>query len=75
MIQPKLVTFNAKLDEYSRMRALGLFMFWFDTYAREEKGDYNLFLTAYKMLKDRKLGFPSGHTVKPNDSVKKQIQA
>jgi hypothetical protein len=50
-------------------------MFWFDTYAREEKGDYQLFFAAYKLLKDRKLGFPNQHTLKPNDSVKKQIKA
>lgn len=50
-------------------------MYWFETYAREEKGDYNLFFTAYKMLKDKKLGFPDILTVKPNDTLKKQIKS
>lgn len=48
-------------------------MFWFDRYARDEDSRYDLFINAFKQLKDKKIQFPNTVTIKPTDVFKREV--
>lgn len=74
MIQPKIVTFNSKVDNDCRTQALTIFAYWFNRFGREEESNYDLFIQAYNQLKSMKLVFPTNITLKPDDYFKKQLE-
>jgi hypothetical protein len=67
------VTFNSNADSDNRNRALGIFLFWVDRYARDEDSRYDLFINAFKLLKDKKIQFPNTVTIKPSDVFKREV--